>query len=575
MAKLIVSCNNGKENSEGAVVPRWVRGWFPKLLVAIIMAAPVAVIPSAGHVRAEDDPRPEPFTHQHLNGLDNIGDAETSGSIGSYRNPPSPICTTPNTNAANVNTDCEGNAPHAETSVAVNPTNPLNIIGAVNDYEIAQTPGGTFKAWLYTRAHVTMDGGHTWTSYAIDYSSYESASDTTVAFDANGTAYVADLGFRWSQNIGCCTDPDVLVAASTDGGQNWSTPSRVARGTGYWSSPGVFNDKDYITAWGNGNAIVTWTLFNLGLHGSYISSPIYASITHDGGRTWSAGVEISGSSPFCAGAQGGTACDQDQDSVPTFSNGHLYVAFLNTSDMVSYRSQYLVVELNPSTGQRMAGPYKVADLIDGLTDYPFSDEGRQTYQDSEFRTWSGGNISADPTNGLHLAVAWSDMRNSVLPAPSDPYSAITNSDIVVSQSWDGGHTWSSPAAILSPGDQFMPWAAYDSAGKLRIDYFDRSYDPANHKYGYTLATETTPGSLSYTYEQLTTALSDPTQGDRWFSSPTVNPNFPYPTRGLGDYSGIAVSPSGGVVALWTDLRLNTCFNGRCGAAEDAFFAAHP
>src|SRR5262249_14784405 len=63
-----------------------------------------------------------------------------------------------------------------------------------------------------------------------------------------------------------------------------------------------------------------------------------------------------------------------------------------------------------------------------------------------------------------------------------------------------------------PGDQFMPWAAYDAAGRLRGGYFARSCDAANHKYGYTLATESTPGSLTFSRQQVTTALSDPTRG---------------------------------------------------------------
>jgi hypothetical protein len=206
-----------------------------------------------------------------------------------------------------------------------------------------------------------------------------------------------------------------------------------------------------------------------------------------------------------------------------------------------------------------------------LTDYPINIDGRQTYHDSEFRSNSAGNITADPTNASHLAVVWSDMRNSTLPAPSDPYSATTNSDIIVSQSFDGGVTWSaSPTAISTPHDQFQPWGAYDASGILRIGYFDRSYDAANHMYGYTLATETKAGSLHFTTSQLTIVLSDPTMGDRWFSGRTPNPSFPHPTTFLGDYSGIFATS--GVVALWTDMRNNVCFTTRCGQGEDAFYA---
>jgi hypothetical protein len=187
----------------------------------------------------------------------------------------------------------------------------------------------------------------------------------------------------------------------------------------------------------------------------------------------------------------------------------------------------------------------------------------------------GGGGASDSTDANHLAVIWSDMRNSTLPAPRDPYAATTNSDIITSQSFDAGATWSVPVAIASSGDQFMPWGAYDTSGKLRIGYFDRSYDPANHMYGYTLATEKTKGFLNFSLMQLTTALSDPTQGSRWNFALTSNPTFPYPAFFIGDYNGIAAIPSGGVVGLWTDMRVTTCFTRRCGSSQDAFYGSAP
>jgi hypothetical protein len=123
--------------------------------------------------------------------------------------------------------------------------------------------------------------------------------------------------------------------------------------------------------------IVTWTVFNLGIHGSYISSPIFASVTHDGGKTWSQAKEISGSAPFCIGTQGGTACNGDQLSVPTVAaDGSIYVAFVNSSDLTTGRDQYLVVKVDPMTGQRTAGPHRVATIFDGFTDYPINIDGR-------------------------------------------------------------------------------------------------------------------------------------------------------------------------------------------------------
>lgn len=526
-------------------------------------------------VRADSGPLLQPVTHLRFNFMEGFLEGTSGGTLGeaAYKNPPNPICSAPTSITSDINTDCEGTAPHNETTIAVNPTNPLNMIGSANDYQFRTSSGGTLNLTGFSRAHVTFDGGQTWTTYPIDYHGYAATGDPAVSFDSDGRAYLATMGFVWSQGIGCCTNPDILVATSADGGKTWSMPSRVVAGSGSSGSVGLFNDKEYITAWGNGNAIVTWTEFNDGIGGSYISSPIFASVTHNGGKTWSTPIEISGSAAFCIGAEGGNACNQSQLSIPVVAaNGSILVAFLNYSNSPTGRDQYLVVKVDPNTGTRVAGPIKVADVFDGFTDYPLSYLAqRQTYQDSQFRTWAGGNIAADPTNAHHLAVIWSDMRNSMLPAPPDPYQAKTNSDIIASQSWDGGLTWSSPLALTVPGDQFMPWGAYDANGKLRIGFFDRSYDPSNHKYGYTLATEKRAGTLKFSFTQMTTTLSDPTRDALWFAPLSPNPAFPNPTWFLGDYSGIATTPNG-VVGLWTDMRVNTCDSTRCAAGEDVLFA---
>jgi hypothetical protein len=302
---------------------------------------------------------------------------------------------------------------------------------------------------------------------------------------------------------------------------------------------------------------------------NFTGSPIFASVTHDGGNTWTAPLQISAQK---------LGFVNDQGSVPVVAaDGNIYVAFLGRAQAGDDgHDQYLVVKVDPSTGKAVKDPVMVADLVDGLEDYPVNVDNRRTYQDSEFRSWALGNITADPTNALHLAVVWSDMRNSTLPAPANPYQAKTNSDIVISQSFDGGNTWSAPTALAIPNDQFMPWGVYNARGQLQIGFFDRSYDPANHKYGYTLASETTPGSLHFTLQEVTTALSDPTQGDAFaFFQTTANANFPNATRFMGDYSNIAISPNG-VAALWTDMRLQaTAPPPNTGWAEDAFFALVP
>jgi hypothetical protein len=522
------------------------------LALSVVTVAPVFAI-------GGDVTQPVDFLHN------NLADAPVPGAV--FGTAPkakvgSAICTTPVSNAANVNTDCEGTGPHNETSIAVNPVNPANIIGGLNDYQLGINPGGHVTETTLSRAHVSFDGGKSWTTYPLnDNSAYQASGDPAVAFDAAGNAYYATLGFRFV-GPGNAQSPDVLVHTSTDGGVTWSQ-ARVASGSGIFTSVGDVLDKEYIAAWGDGNAIVTFGDFRQGQKGSFISARIYATVTHDAGMTWSTPTVISG------------ALDEAFVATPTVTaDGRIVVSFMNTTDLTTGRDDYMTVEVSPATGGLIAGPFLASHVIDGATDYPIA-LGRQTYQDSTFRTWAAGNIAADPTNGAHLALVFSDMRNSALPAPTDPYASTTNSDVVVSQSFDHGQTWSAPVALAAPGDQFMPWAAYDASGLLRIGFFDRSYDAANHAYGYTLATESGPGTLAFSNAQVTTTLSDPTMNDRWFSGATLNPSFPNPSSFIGDYSNIAALPGGGVVAYWTDMRNSVSFGGRSGAGEDGYFGVMP
>jgi hypothetical protein len=505
-----------------------------------------------------------------------------------FKNPPSPIGTNPYSNAANVNTDTPGDggaesAPHNETTIAVNPTNPLNLVASANDYQAIPGNHGVYVT-NFIRAHVTFDGGHTWTEYPVPFKGYNAASDPAVSFDADGTAYLSTLGYVHAENFPSLNSSslDILVAHSTDGGITWSTQVRVANGAGFPFGNGqsTYNDKPYLTAWGHGNAIVTWTQYHFGPTGvgpdHSIDGPVMASVTHDGGNTWTDPVSISG--PL-ASTYGPNFYYFNTFSVPAVGpDGSIYVAYTSNDNEVApdFRNHYMVVKLDPATGQPLANfhggsPVEVGLIYDGIHDYPISVDGRQTLQDSEFRVQTAGNITVDPTNAKHLAVIWSDMRDSTSPlASSDPYQVKTNADIIVSQSLDGGQTWTLPTALKAAGDQFQPWGAYNTSGLLQIGYYDRSYDPVNHRYGYTLASETTAGSLNFTTQQVTTVLSDPTQGDFIGFAVTVNPNFPLATTFMGDYSGIAVVSPTLVATLWTDMRLPS--STVPGSNEDAFFA---
>ncbi|HEX3509340.1 MAG TPA: hypothetical protein VHW94_13205, partial [Candidatus Dormibacteraeota bacterium] len=214
----------------------------------------VALSQSLG-VSADDIVQPVDFTHNVMD-----APAPVAGSVfgtGPAVKTGNAICTTA-PQAGNANTDCESAAgPHNETSIAVNPTDTNNMIGGANDYQLGINSGGHVTESILSRAHVTFDGGTTWSMYPLFSSStYQATGDPAVAFDTSGHAYYATLGFRFVSKTNA-QSPDVLVSNSSDKGKTWNVV-RVAAGSGVFTSVGDVLDKEYIAAWGNGNAIVTY-----------------------------------------------------------------------------------------------------------------------------------------------------------------------------------------------------------------------------------------------------------------------------------------------------------------------------
>ena len=482
------------------------------------------------------------------------------------------LCTTQPSVQANVNTDCLSAGNYGETAIAANPRLPGDLVGAVI-YTLRTQINGHPALSQLVQPHVSLDGGSTWTTDSLDYGGYRSAVDPSLAFDNSGVVYLATAASG--------TANDILLARSGDGGNTWSTPSPV---TGpEIDGANAFNDHPQLAAFGNGNLIVTW-IHEVFSDGNLVTAPVYDVVSHDGGATWSTPADISGSASFCTGRQGGDSCDQTFGNAVAVSGTTAMVTFQNTYDEAPDasaslgRDRYMAVVVDSVTGRRVSGPFLIGQEYDGIIehDYPLA-HGVQTLHDSRFAVDSIGNVTADPVGhrGLHFAAVWFDDRSAPRPVPANPYQATTDANIIVSQTYDGGRSWSAPVSVADPvgNDQFMPWAVYDSHGRLRIGFFDRSYDPANQKYGYTLATETRPGSLRFRLTQLTTALSDPTQNDLGTQG-TVDPAFPNPAAFIGDYTAIAVDGAS-VVAYWTDLRNWACQGGQCGFRHDSYFARSP
>src|SRR5205823_4752844 len=165
------------------------------------------------------------------------------------------------------------------------------------------------------------------------------------------------------------------------------------------------HDKPWITVDNtggphDGRVYVTWTRYLVNRDGSgFKEAPILMAYSDDHGETFSDPAEIGGHSmAFCPNQSSGPAgdCDEDQASVPVvLPDGRLATGFLNQQGVgftQGFRDQYLVTVWDPATGD-LAGPYKVADMKDGINDYPANVDGSTSLCNANFRQWGAGNLA--------------------------------------------------------------------------------------------------------------------------------------------------------------------------------------
>ena len=482
--------------------------------------------------------------------------------------------------AGNALLDCDSVGPHNETTIAVNPTDARNIVGASHTYLYnldKQSAAALLR--IFTEAYVSKDGGKSWTNVHPPHGSYRFLTDPALAFDGDGHLYWSNVASHDSV-AGAFSDVSVIVERSDDGGITWTDPVTVATGNGTISNGGSnvqFNDKDWIAvdrgaSQYRGSVYVTWARQQY-RQGVQTESPIFFVRSRDGGVTWSAGSEISGASPLCSG-QGATGpttrCDQNDagfSSPIVAPDGTIYVAFLNhQAQSDSSRDQVLLVS-STDGGDTWTAPRSVAGLInDGAGDYPTNWRGDSVLTGCQFRIFAAGNLvmSNASTNSGQLYYVYAQNL--------DP-GATARTNIMVTTSTNGGLSWSQPALVYSSrSDQIFPWAAVGLDGKLRVGYVDRARRaPAGQTcvYGYTLATASDAAGTSFTTRRLDTGTSIASDA-RWFTNFPVTGN--YNTRFIGDYTNIAISSDGTVWASWTDMREIVTAFGRTGHTEHAVAA---
>ena len=468
----------------------------------------------------------------------------------------------------------------AEEVVAVNPTNPNNIIAGQNDSRVG------FNKCGYD---FSFDGGKTWGDqlppfYQFvnqDGVTFDACSDPTATFDSRGNAYIAGVLFEINY-----ADSAFVVAKSNAGigGAFYHSPAQIPFQTfsdvplgvvANDNDPNIFNDKEFIVADASkvspkrDNVYATWTRFN-GATGAGVTanSPIYFSQSTDGGATWSPGVEISGANTtYCiafSGEANPNACDQDQGSHPIVGkDGTIYVAFGNGNTPTVGINQHMIVSCPPSAdcsqSSSWTAPVKMADDYGtqptGPDPVTGCSAGRQCLPPNGYRLddFTQGSISVSSSGKLFSV--WADFRNGQANCGQPNGNAATSTppcdnDVFYNYSTDGGATWSNPRKLTPRGSaQWMPWSAVSPDGRtLWVAYYDRKYGTCEMTgcNDITLARIQNPASrwATVSNQRLTTS-----------SMPNLVPaNNPVQAGFLGDYMWVTVDIYGNPYVVWADTR---------------------
>jgi hypothetical protein len=376
-----------------------------------------------------------------------------------------------------------------EPSVAVNPTNPQQVVAVFQDNAHA----------AYSR-----DAGNTWTvAEGVDPKNYRVSGDVSVAFDNQGHAFICYIAFDklgtfnyWAHGA---TRNGIFVRRSVDGGKTWEQNHvPVAEQP---SQPGIpFEDKPYIVADNSrskyaGNLYVGWTRWRL------TDSQMVISRSTDDGKTWSQPIEID-AHPGLPRDDNGAAEGFDGAVGP---DGTLYVIWSQDDDLMFTSSRDGGKSFARAGAVIHTAPIMFAiDTLERANGFP--------------------QIAVDPKS-KRIYVTWSDYRNGDL-------------DVFIASSSDGGKHWTPAVRVNNDpvhdgAEQFFQWLAVDPVdSSVNVMFYDRRRDPENKKQIVVLARSTDGGRTFNNYVW----TEDPFEAGGVF---------------FGDYSGLAAY-GGRVYGVWTE-----------------------
>jgi len=424
----------------------------------------------------------------------------------------------------NISMALDGNDPNPtqnESSIAVNPTNPLNLLSSAVDYR------ANSSTWVY----VSQDGGKTWTNSNLgkpfNNAAWRSTNDPSVAYSLEGIGYLCYGGFN---NIGTGANGvlsgrnGVFISRTRDGGLTWDMRHKpVIVHTDEPTLDSAFEDKYYVhvdnsqTSPTKGWLTVPWKR----VIPRDSSTQIVLSRSTNEGTTW---LEVVNVSDKLSGSSEDTTFGQSFPLACTGPQGELYVVwnhgiekgigFAASFDQgMTFTSPRIIHRKNPQG---------VPSTINGAT----QNRLKGTVRAESYPTFAC-NVTQNTLGYGNVYLVWSADR-------------VPN--IYFSKSTDNGNTWSTPKIIHSDttNDQFWPWLALDPTnGEIAVMYSDSRNDPTNMMVECYVS-YSKDGGDSWTDRQVSDVAMDLRRN-------------PFGGTFAGDYSGCAFN-SGKVYPSWVDMR---------------------
>jgi hypothetical protein len=361
-----------------------------------------------------------------------------------------------------------------EPYVAVDPSNPLHLVGA---WQQDRWSDGGARGLVTT---TSFDGGQNWTSQVITKSSvctggtaanggnYERASDPWVAISPDGTTYLMSLSVDTNPG-GLGIHPNaMLVMRSDDGGQTWGDPITLRRD----ENPNTLNDKNTMTAdpLDSDFAYAVWDRLAIppgegagqtAFENTFgAKGPTVFTRTTDGGETWEPTRVI-----YDPGALNQTIGNQ----IAVTGSGDLVNAFdliHDAKNRQGSRGFNIAVMRSEDRGETWDNQATIVDRhnsFQGIVRDPedLSPAGR-------VRT---GDILPEVATDLSseaVYLVWQDARFG------------PRSSVAFSQSLDGGETWSDTIKINQTPDlpndlneqAFTPMVRVAEDGTVTVTYYD-------------------------------------------------------------------------------------------------------